>query len=133
MCSIRNMNQYAPSDSKLSLDRASRTGDSSWMIVQPYHLYIERIEPEKNMARFYALAVQPTLFGDVSLVRSWGRIGTCGQRKVHLFNEERQAVSLFLELVREKLNRGYRPKPPVEIPQVRHSSSQRVNDMVPLT
>ncbi|NKJ36546.1 WGR domain-containing protein [Rhizobium sp. SG570] len=98
------------------------------MIVQPYHLYIERIEPEKNMARFYALAVQPTLFGEVSLVRSWGRIGTHGQQKMHVFNEEKHAVELFLELLRKKRNRGYKPKPTVEIPAIRHSSSQRVND-----
>jgi predicted DNA-binding WGR domain protein len=98
------------------------------MIAQPYHLYVERIVPEKNMARFYALAVQPTLFGEVSLVRSWGRIGTRGQQKVHVFDDERHAICLFLELLREKRRRGYRPKPPVEIPQILHSSSQRVND-----
>jgi predicted DNA-binding WGR domain protein len=39
------------------------------MITQPYHLYVERIAPEKNMARFYALAVQPTLFGEVASTR----------------------------------------------------------------
>ena len=70
------------------------------------------------MARFYALAVQPTLFGEVSLVRRWGRIGTHGQQKVHVFNEEKHAVGLFLELLREKRNRGYRPKPSVEIPRI---------------
>jgi predicted DNA-binding WGR domain protein len=98
------------------------------MIVQPYHLYVERVVPEKNMARFYALAVQPTLFGEVSLVRSWGRIGTHGQKKVDVFNEEKHAVGLFLELLRKKRKRGYRPKPPVEIPQIAHASSQCVND-----
>jgi predicted DNA-binding WGR domain protein len=98
------------------------------MIAQPYHLYVERIEPEKNMARFYVLAVHPTLFGEVSLVRSWGRIGTRGQQKVHVFDEEKQAIGLFLELLRQKRNRGYRPKPPVEIPAIRHSSPHRVND-----
>jgi predicted DNA-binding WGR domain protein len=54
------------------------------MITQPYHLYVERIAPERNMERFYALAVQPTLFGEVSLVRAWGRIGTRGQQMEHL-------------------------------------------------
>ncbi len=98
------------------------------MIVQPYHLYVERIELEKNMARFYALAVQPTLFGEVSLVRCWGRIGTRGQQKVHIFDEEKHAIGLFLELLLKKRKRGYRPKPPVEIPAIRHSSPQRVND-----
>ncbi|MGO7014944.1 WGR domain-containing protein, partial [Rhizobium johnstonii] len=45
------------------------------MSTQPYHLYIERIDPSKNMARFYALSIEPNLFGGTSLVRSWGRIG----------------------------------------------------------
>lgn len=84
------------------------------MIAQPYHLYVERIAPEKNMARFYALAVQPTLFGEVSLVRAWGRIGTRGQQIVHLFDNEHDAVTLFLNLVREKRKRGYKPKRVVE-------------------
>ncbi|TAX62854.1 WGR domain-containing protein, partial [Rhizobium ruizarguesonis] len=46
------------------------------MTVQPYRLYIERIDPSKNMARFYALSIEPNLFGETSLVRSWGRIGS---------------------------------------------------------
>jgi predicted DNA-binding WGR domain protein len=47
---------------------------------------------------------------------------------MHVFNEEKHAVELFLELLRKKRNRGYKPKPTVEIPAIRHSSSQRVND-----
>ncbi|GAK72747.1 hypothetical protein RRU01S_27_01360 [Agrobacterium rubi TR3 = NBRC 13261] len=88
------------------------------MITQPYHLYVERIAPEKNMARFYSLAVQPTLFGDVSLVRAWGRIGTRGQQMVHLFDNESHAIDLFLDVLREKRKRGYRPKRPVDIPSI---------------
>jgi predicted DNA-binding WGR domain protein len=92
------------------LDGGIRIRDPAVMITQPYHLYVERIAPEKNMARFYALAVQPTLFGEVSLVRAWGRIGRRGQQMVHLFDNESQAVSLFLEVLREKRRRGYRLK-----------------------
>ena len=88
------------------------------MITQPYHLYVERIAPEENMARFYALAVQPTLFGEVSLVRVWGRIGTRGQHMEHLFDNESQAINLFLHVLREKRKRGYRPKPPVDIKRI---------------
>ncbi|MGO7360365.1 WGR domain-containing protein, partial [Rhizobium ruizarguesonis] len=29
------------------------------MSTQPYRLYIERIDPSKNMARFYALSIEP--------------------------------------------------------------------------
>ena len=88
------------------------------MIAQPYHLSVVRIAPEKNMARFYALAVQPTLFGEVSLVRAWGRIGTRGQQMVHLFDNESQAINLFLDVLCEKRKRGYRPKGPVDIPRI---------------
>lgn len=102
----------------ISLDGRFRTRDSTGMITQPYHLYVERIAPERNMARFYALAVQPTLFGEVSLVRAWGRIGTRGQQMVHLFDNESQAINLFLDVLREKRKRGYRPKRLVDIQRI---------------
>ncbi|WP_421577421.1 WGR domain-containing protein [Shinella sp. M31] len=88
------------------------------MIAQPYHLYVERVALEKNMARFYTLAVQPTLFGGVSVVRAWGRIGTRGQEMVHLFDNESEAVTLFLDVLREKRRRGYKPKRVVDIHRI---------------
>ncbi|TBD35537.1 WGR domain-containing protein [Rhizobium ruizarguesonis] len=78
------------------------------MTVQPYRLYIERREPDKNMARFYALSIEPNLFGETSLVRSWGRIGSRGQQKIHVFDSEAKAVDLLLTLLRRKRSRGYR-------------------------
>lgn len=80
------------------------------MIAQPYQLYVERIDPTKNMARFYAMAIEPTLFGDVCLTRRWGRIGAQGQSLKHSFAREEEAVGLFLGLLREKRHRGYHPK-----------------------
>lgn len=78
------------------------------MLVQPYQVYIERTNSEKNMARFYALAIEPTLFGTPCLTRRWGRIGSGGQSKVHHFEREADAVALFLDLLRWKRARGYR-------------------------
>ncbi|TBA31384.1 WGR domain-containing protein (plasmid) [Rhizobium ruizarguesonis] len=78
------------------------------MTVQPYRLYIERIDPSKNMARFYALSIEPNLFAETSLVRSWGRIGSRGQQKIHVFDSEAKAVDLLLSLLRRKRSRGYR-------------------------
>lgn len=80
------------------------------MIAQPYHLYVERTDPDRNMARFYALSIEETLFGQARLVRRWGRIGTEGKSIQHSFDDEGQAVSLFLELLRVKRMRGYRPR-----------------------
>lgn len=63
------------------------------MIAQPYQLYVERIDAAKNMARFYAMSIEPTLFGDVCLTRRWGRIGAEGQSKRHSFSAHILQVS----------------------------------------
>jgi predicted DNA-binding WGR domain protein len=80
------------------------------MIAQQYQLYIERRDPRRNMARFYALSIEETLFGETRLVRRWGRIGTTGRTVQHSFDNEGEAVSLFLELLRAKRMRGYQPR-----------------------
>jgi predicted DNA-binding WGR domain protein len=77
------------------------------MITQPYQLYIEKTDKARNMARFYAISIEPNLFGEASLTRRWGRIGTRGQMMIHHFKVEQDAVSLFLDLLRQKRKRGY--------------------------
>ena len=80
------------------------------MIAQPYALRIERRDPARNMARYYVLSIQPTLFGEIQLTRRWGRIGAQGQSLNQVFNREGDAVRLFLELLRQKRKRGYGPR-----------------------
>ena len=77
------------------------------MLKQPYHLYTERIDLGRNMARFYTLTIELTLFGTPCLVRRWGRIGTDGQAKVHHFDREEDAVAMFLGLLRMRRSHGY--------------------------
>lgn len=67
-----------------------------------------RIDPSRNMARFYRLSIQPTLFGGSSLVRNWGRIGTEGRLKVELFDTPGQAAAAREHVAGRKLCRGYR-------------------------
>jgi predicted DNA-binding WGR domain protein len=89
----------------------SRRSAILWtMIAQPYQLYVERTDATKNMARYYAMSIEPTLFGEACLTRRWGRIGSGGQRLVHHFEREEEAVGLFLQLLRQKRSRGYRPR-----------------------
>jgi predicted DNA-binding WGR domain protein len=80
------------------------------MISQPYHLYVERSDASMNMARYYAMSIEANLFGDICLLRKWGRIGSKGQIMVHHFDREEEAVRLFLDLLRQKRKRGYRPR-----------------------
>ncbi|MCA1304938.1 WGR domain-containing protein [Nitratireductor aquimarinus] len=56
------------------------------MATNPHLCCLKRIDPARNMARYYTLSVEPTLFGDAALVRQWGRIGTRGQFKINLFD-----------------------------------------------
>jgi predicted DNA-binding WGR domain protein len=78
------------------------------MLIQPYHLYVERTDDARNMARFYAMTIEPNLFGEICLIRRWGRIGAQGQMKTQHFAKEQDAVTTFLDLLRRKRSRGYR-------------------------
>jgi hypothetical protein len=41
-------------------------------------VYLARIDPARNMRRFYRLDVQPDLFGGFAVMKEWGRIGARG-------------------------------------------------------
>ncbi|MFF2324033.1 WGR domain-containing protein [Agrobacterium sp. NPDC058088] len=81
------------------------------MITHHFHLYFERKDRSLNMARFYVLSIERDLFGDVCLMRRWGRIGVRGQTMVQRFGQEIEAVAMFLELARLKQSRGYKTLP----------------------
>jgi len=83
------------------------------MIAQTYFIYVERTEASKNMARYYAMEISETLFGEACLTRTWGRIGSRGQSRMQQFESESEAVELFLDLVRQKRRRGYRSRSPM--------------------
>ena len=72
----------------------------------PVHL--RRIDPSRNMRRFYMLAIQPTLFGGASVIRDWGRIGTIGRSKVETFDSVGDAARASIRLERAKRRKGYR-------------------------
>ena len=74
----------------------------------PEQLHLHRIEPARNMRRFYALALQPTLFGGASVIRNWGRIGTNGQSMMETFDQPEEATAALGRLERTKRRRGYR-------------------------
>lgn len=71
-------------------------------------LQLRRIDPAQNMRRFYALSIQPTLFGGASLVRNWSRIGTAGQSMIETFDQPTEMRRAFDRLERKKRKRGYR-------------------------
>ena len=71
---------------------------------------LDRRDPDADVARFYVLSIEASLFGNPTLIREWGRIGTGGQRKVELHDDKdgaREALEMWL---RRKRRRGYIPR-----------------------
>jgi predicted DNA-binding WGR domain protein len=67
-------------------------------------LVLERVDRAKNMARFYVLSIEPTLFEDLALVRRWGRIGSAGGHRIDLHPSRPIALKKWLD---RKRRRGY--------------------------
>ena len=81
--------------------------ESQQMEVFPTAVDLKRIDPSLNMQRFYRMSVQPDLFGGVSLVREWGRIGYRGQMLIEQHPDEGKAVTALIKLTATKKRRGY--------------------------
>ena len=72
------------------------------------NIALRRVDRDKNMHRFYAIAVERTLFGDWAVVRCWGRIGTCGRSMETWFSEPSPALTCAGQYEANKRRRGYR-------------------------
>jgi predicted DNA-binding WGR domain protein len=45
-----------------------------------------RVDPARNMRRYYRLDIQPDMFGFWLFVRQWGRTGYSGQTRIAAFS-----------------------------------------------
>jgi predicted DNA-binding WGR domain protein len=68
---------------------------------------LTRVDDRRNMARFYKLDIQPTLFGEWSFVREWGRIGRAGTVRVEIHHTRGHADIAMVSNWARKLKRGY--------------------------
>lgn len=75
----------------------------------PAPLHLRRIDPARNSARFYSPEISPSLFGELALVRRWGRIGYQGRQIIELHTDHAGAVLAFAQAARRKQKRGYVP------------------------
>jgi predicted DNA-binding WGR domain protein len=76
------------------------------------HIVLERIEPARNIARYYVLSIEPTLFAKHTLIQRWGRIGCLGRERIQFCGGEdvtRAQVTLETWLARKR-KRGYAPR-----------------------
>jgi predicted DNA-binding WGR domain protein len=82
-------------------------GDSSSL-----HIVLERIDPVRNIARYYVLSIEPTLFAKHTLIRRWGRIGSLGRERLQFFrgDDASQAQVTLETWLARKRKRGYAPR-----------------------
>ena len=72
-------------------------------------IYLERHDTDKNLHRFYQLFIMRGLFGDWSLVREWGRVGSPGTVRKDWFDTEEGAILARQQLCEVKQKKGYQP------------------------
>lgn len=70
-------------------------------------IHLTRVDPARNMARFYRLSLARDLFEGWQLVREWGRIGQAGTVHCEAFASEADAVAALQSLAACKRRRGY--------------------------
>src|SRR4051812_343153 len=72
-----------------------------------HSLVLRRVDPERNVARFYALMIERDLFGRTVLVRHWGRVGGRGRERTEEYASETEAAAALAKLAAAKRRRGY--------------------------
>jgi predicted DNA-binding WGR domain protein len=53
--------------------------------------FLTRVDPSRNIDRFYVVAVTPTLFGEWALLREWGRRGSAGTVRLTSYRRRDEA------------------------------------------
>jgi predicted DNA-binding WGR domain protein len=70
-------------------------------------LRLVSVDPSRNRARVYVLTWQPTLWGEVALVRTWGRLDHPGRSQMTIYPNRNQARPDLRRLLRRRLQHGY--------------------------
>ena len=77
------------------------------LVTEWPQMMLRRVDPTRNMSRFWSARLQPSLFEEVLLVRNWGRIGSRGQERSYWFSTRQAALAAFNKLTATKCRRGY--------------------------
>jgi predicted DNA-binding WGR domain protein len=92
------------------------------------YIVLEHVDSTRNIARYYVLSIEPTLFAKHMMIRRWGRIGCLGRERLQFFGGEdatRAQVTLETWLARKR-KRGYAPRSEPACPALLfHDSASR--------
>ena len=74
--------------------------------------FLTRIDPTRNINRFYVVAVTPTLFGEWAVLREWGRRGSPGTVRLDSYRCCDEAQLAERCVIKRRLQHGYRDPTP---------------------
>jgi predicted DNA-binding WGR domain protein len=74
----------------------------------PVFCLFHRLDPARNIARFYLITTGPVLLDAYAVTRFWGRIGGHQRHLVSPCGSAGEALSLASRLAQRRLKRGYR-------------------------
>lgn len=80
---------------------------SNMLPLLPVVRCFRRVDLTPNMARFYVLSLEPTLFGEVAVLRHWGRIGTRGRMTSSVHPTLQDAEAMLSRQLARRRKRGY--------------------------
>jgi predicted DNA-binding WGR domain protein len=69
--------------------------------------FLTRIDPTRNINRFYVVQVMPTLFGDWTVMREWGRRGSPGTVRLNSYERRNEAETAERHIIKRRLAHGY--------------------------
>ncbi|MCL8208595.1 MAG: WGR domain-containing protein [Actinomycetia bacterium] len=67
-----------------------------------------RIDPSKNMYRWYHVDIAPDLWGEWAVWTAWGRLGQRGRLRVLPVGTFAEAQAVADRIITKKKQRGYR-------------------------
>jgi len=68
---------------------------------------LTRTDPTRNIDRFYVVQVMPSLFGDWTVLREWGRPGSPGTLRLSSYERRNDAEITQQHTIKRRLQRGY--------------------------
>ena len=68
---------------------------------------LTRSDPARNLHRFYVVNLGPTLFGEWTLWREWGRIGSPGTVRTTSYERQQEAQEAEQHIIKLRLSHGY--------------------------
>jgi predicted DNA-binding WGR domain protein len=76
--------------------------------IQWLMTFLTRTDPTRNINRFYIVQVMPSLFGDWTVLREWGRRGSPGTVQLSSYHRHYDAEIAEQRTIKRRLQHGYR-------------------------